>query len=221
MSDENSSVDQKRGSNIAATDDSSNPATKYSVHLEDGGSTKITIKKKSASDNSGECQNGNLKTVNVKFPTENLEQHDGDKFNEKCEPQIKTTQTVNEIDGKRRRSAGLNSSAEESQSPKVRQSKKKSKVEEKREEIYSDFQPWVIQAYGDAAKTKTITLKKLNRIINALNGKESNRPDSSKFRFWVKTKGRVSSFKACCAKLYSINFRIHNSKAARIHEYGI
>lgn len=47
----------------------------------------------------------------------------------------------------------------------------------------------MLQTYGDAAKTKTITIKKLNRIINALNGKESNRPDSSKFRFWVKTKG--------------------------------
>lgn len=87
---------------------------------------------------------------------------------------------------KRRRSGGLNSSSEES--PKCPQ-RKRNKYDEHQQKIYNEFQPWVLQAYGDAAKTKTITLKKLNRIINALNGRESNRPDSSKFRFWVKTKG--------------------------------
>lgn len=41
---------------------------------------------------------------------------------------------------------------------------------------------------GDLAKTKTITLKKQDRIIKTLQGKESNNHDSSKFRFWVKSK---------------------------------
>jgi hypothetical protein len=46
-----------------------------------------------------------------------------------------------------------------------------------------------LKTYGDQAKTKTITLKKQSRIIYALKGLESNKPDSSKFRFWVKSKG--------------------------------
>uniref|UniRef100_A0A182VH58 Nucleolar protein 4 n=1 Tax=Anopheles merus TaxID=30066 RepID=A0A182VH58_ANOME len=55
------------------------------------------------------------------------------------------------------------------------------------------FQPWVIRTYGDRAKTKTITLKKQARIIKTLRGLEMNNPDSSKFRFWVKTKGFTTS----------------------------
>ncbi|XP_058056319.1 nucleolar protein 4 [Anopheles bellator] len=55
------------------------------------------------------------------------------------------------------------------------------------------FQPWVIRTYGDRAKTKTITLKKQARIIRTLRGQEMNNPDSSKFRFWVKTKGFTMS----------------------------
>ncbi|XP_049548359.1 uncharacterized protein LOC125959576 [Anopheles darlingi] len=55
------------------------------------------------------------------------------------------------------------------------------------------FQPWVIRTYGDRAKTKTITLKKQARIIKTLRGQEMNNPDSSKFRFWVKTKGFTTS----------------------------
>lgn len=47
----------------------------------------------------------------------------------------------------------------------------------------------MIKAYGDLAKTKTITLKKQARIIKTLTGREQNNPDSSKFRFWVKAKG--------------------------------
>lgn len=39
------------------------------------------------------------------------------------------------------------------------------------------------------AKTKTITIKKHERILKALGGLEQNKPDSSKFRFWVKAKG--------------------------------
>lgn len=58
-----------------------------------------------------------------------------------------------------------------------------------REIIYELFQPWALSTYGDQAKTKTITLRKKARILKALEGKEHSRPDSSKFRFWVKTKG--------------------------------
>jgi len=59
-----------------------------------------------------------------------------------------------------------------------------------REIIYELFQPWALSTYGDQAKTKTITLRKKARILKALEGKEHSRPDSSKFRFWVKTKGK-------------------------------
>ncbi|XP_013101048.2 uncharacterized protein LOC106082858 isoform X1 [Stomoxys calcitrans] len=58
-----------------------------------------------------------------------------------------------------------------------------------KEHIYELFQPWALKTYGDLAKTKTITMRKKVRILKALEGKEHSRPDSSKFRFWVKTKG--------------------------------
>lgn len=61
-----------------------------------------------------------------------------------------------------------------------------------REVIYELFQPWALKTYGDQAKTKTITLRKKARILKALEGKEHSRPDSSKFRFWVKTKGKIA-----------------------------
>ncbi|ALC39632.1 CG16879 [Drosophila busckii] len=64
-----------------------------------------------------------------------------------------------------------------------------SKLTSEREVIYELFQPWALKTYGDQAKTKTITLRKKARILKALEGKEHSRPDSSKFRFWVKTKG--------------------------------
>ncbi|XP_032289019.1 transcription factor HIVEP3 [Drosophila virilis] len=64
-----------------------------------------------------------------------------------------------------------------------------SKLASEREVIYELFQPWALKTYGDQAKTKTITLRKKARILKALEGKEHSRPDSSKFRFWVKTKG--------------------------------
>ncbi|XP_060807146.1 nucleolar protein 4 [Amyelois transitella] len=56
-------------------------------------------------------------------------------------------------------------------------------------DLFSTYQPWVIQTYGDLAKTKTITLKKYARILRTLRGEECNSSDSSKFRFWVKAKG--------------------------------
>ncbi|CAO1383949.1 unnamed protein product, partial [Diamesa serratosioi] len=61
--------------------------------------------------------------------------------------------------------------------------------DEKKSKWFGSYQPWVLKTYGDQAKTKTITLKKQTRILCALKGLESNRPDSSKFRFWVKSKG--------------------------------
>lgn len=56
-------------------------------------------------------------------------------------------------------------------------------------DLFATYQPWVIQTYGDLAKTKTITLKKYGRILRTLRGEECNSSDSSKFRFWVKAKG--------------------------------
>ncbi|XP_012550855.1 nucleolar protein 4 isoform X1 [Bombyx mandarina] len=56
-------------------------------------------------------------------------------------------------------------------------------------DLFTTYQPWVIQTYGDQAKTKTITLKKYARILRTLRGEECNSSDSSKFRFWVKAKG--------------------------------
>ncbi|XP_035915654.1 uncharacterized protein LOC118513664 isoform X3 [Anopheles stephensi] len=66
---------------------------------------------------------------------------------------------------------------------------KRPKYDYTRDQMFEIFQPWVIRTYGDRAKTKTITLKKQARIIKTLGGLEMNNPDSSKFRFWVKTKG--------------------------------
>ena len=48
----------------------------------------------------------------------------------------------------------------------------------------------VLQTYGDAAKTKTISRRKAERIGRILRGHDrSNGADSSKFRFWVRAKG--------------------------------
>ncbi|XP_055712835.1 nucleolar protein 4 isoform X2 [Phlebotomus papatasi] len=66
---------------------------------------------------------------------------------------------------------------------------KKIKFDTHREKMIELYQPWVLKTYGDLAKTKTITLRKQARIIKALSGQETNNPDSSKFRFWVKAKG--------------------------------
>ncbi|XP_072387673.1 nucleolar protein 4 isoform X2 [Diabrotica undecimpunctata] len=58
-----------------------------------------------------------------------------------------------------------------------------------KEDMLANYQPWVIQTYGDLAKTKTITLKKYARILRTLRGEEIVSADNSKFRFWVKAKG--------------------------------
>lgn len=61
--------------------------------------------------------------------------------------------------------------------------------EDNKEEMLAAYQPWVIQTYGDLAKTKTITIKKYARILRTLRGDEIVSADNSKFRFWVKAKG--------------------------------
>lgn len=58
-----------------------------------------------------------------------------------------------------------------------------------KEDMLANYQPWVIQTYGDLAKTKTITIKKYARILRTLRGEEVVSADNSKFRFWVKAKG--------------------------------
>lgn len=58
-----------------------------------------------------------------------------------------------------------------------------------KDDMLANYQPWVIQTYGDLAKTKTITLKKYARILRTLRGEEVVSADNSKFRFWVKAKG--------------------------------
>ncbi|CAH1959475.1 unnamed protein product [Acanthoscelides obtectus] len=58
-----------------------------------------------------------------------------------------------------------------------------------KDDMLAAYQPWVIQTYGDLAKTKTITIKKYARILRTLRGDEIVSADNSKFRFWVKAKG--------------------------------
>lgn len=67
--------------------------------------------------------------------------------------------------------------------------KQKTQPGDRKLALFTTYQPWVIQTYGDSAKTKTITLKKYARILRTLRGEECNSSDSSKFRFWVKAKG--------------------------------
>ena len=58
-----------------------------------------------------------------------------------------------------------------------------------REQIYRRFQSWALRNYGDAGKTKTVTVRKYKRIAGILTGQEVANSDNSKFRFWVKAKG--------------------------------
>uniref|UniRef100_A0A0E9SFZ6 Nucleolar protein 4 n=1 Tax=Anguilla anguilla TaxID=7936 RepID=A0A0E9SFZ6_ANGAN len=56
-------------------------------------------------------------------------------------------------------------------------------------DMYRQFQDWCLGTYGDSGKTKTVTRKKYERIVQLLNGSESNSSDNAKFKFWVKSKG--------------------------------
>lgn len=58
-----------------------------------------------------------------------------------------------------------------------------------RDKMYATFQSWALQNYGDSGKTKTLTVRKYERVVNILTGDESMSADNSKFRFWVKAKG--------------------------------
>ncbi|XP_055043290.2 nucleolar protein 4-like b isoform X2 [Misgurnus anguillicaudatus] len=63
-------------------------------------------------------------------------------------------------------------------------------------EMFSDFQEWCLRTYGDSGKTKTVTRRKYNKILQTL--LQSDDPEvvyiesnhiNAKFKFWVKSKG--------------------------------
>ncbi|XP_017566396.1 nucleolar protein 4-like b isoform X1 [Pygocentrus nattereri] len=62
-------------------------------------------------------------------------------------------------------------------------------------EMFGEFQDWCLRTYGDSGKTKTVTRRKYNRILQTL--LQGDEPDSyadsshinAKFKFWVKSKG--------------------------------
>ncbi|KAM9308784.1 nucleolar protein 4 isoform 4-T4 [Gastrophryne carolinensis] len=56
-------------------------------------------------------------------------------------------------------------------------------------DMYGQFQDWCLRTYGDSGKTKTVTLKKYERIVQLLTGAEPSATDNAKFKFWVKSKG--------------------------------
>lgn len=59
---------------------------------------------------------------------------------------------------------------------------------ESERDVYRQFQDWCLRTYGDSGKTKTVTRKKYERIVQLLNGCESSSTDNAKFKFWVKSK---------------------------------
>uniref|UniRef100_A0A8C7E857 Nucleolar protein 4 n=1 Tax=Nothoprocta perdicaria TaxID=30464 RepID=A0A8C7E857_NOTPE len=56
-------------------------------------------------------------------------------------------------------------------------------------DMFRHFQDWCLRTYGDSGKTKTVTRKKYERIVQLLNGSEASSADNAKFKFWVKSKG--------------------------------
>ncbi|XP_064160409.1 nucleolar protein 4-like isoform X1 [Anguilla rostrata] len=63
-------------------------------------------------------------------------------------------------------------------------------------EMFSEFQDWCLRTYGDSGKTKTVTRRKYNKIMQTL--LQSEESDgvyvesshiNAKFKFWVKSKG--------------------------------
>lgn len=58
-----------------------------------------------------------------------------------------------------------------------------------RSEMFQRYQQWLLKAYGELKKTKTITLKKYDRIVRTLRGLVPTVAENSKFRFWIRTKG--------------------------------
>ncbi|KAF4803252.1 hypothetical protein TURU_018659 [Turdus rufiventris] len=68
-------------------------------------------------------------------------------------------------------------------------SSKREIMESSDRDMYRQFQDWCLRTYGDSGKTKTVTRKKYDRIVQLLNGSESSSTDNAKFKFWVKSKG--------------------------------
>lgn len=63
-------------------------------------------------------------------------------------------------------------------------------------ETFGQFQDWCLRTYGDSGKTKTVTRRKYNKILQTLlllrGGEESSDQGGSitaKFKFWVRSKG--------------------------------
>lgn len=62
--------------------------------------------------------------------------------------------------------------------------------------MFSEFQDWCLRTYGDSGKTKTVTRRKYNKIMQTLLQNEDsdgvyvdNSHINAKFKFWVKSKG--------------------------------
>lgn len=62
--------------------------------------------------------------------------------------------------------------------------------------MFSEFQEWCLRTYGDSGKTKTVTRRKYNKIMQTLLQNEEadgvyvdNSHINAKFKFWVKSKG--------------------------------
>ncbi|XP_034028907.1 nucleolar protein 4-like [Thalassophryne amazonica] len=59
-------------------------------------------------------------------------------------------------------------------------------------EMFSEFQDWCLRTYGDSGKTKTVTRRKYNKIMQTLlqnDDSDGNSHINAKFKFWVKSKG--------------------------------
>ncbi|KAM6982103.1 LOW QUALITY PROTEIN: nucleolar protein 4-like [Tautogolabrus adspersus] len=68
-------------------------------------------------------------------------------------------------------------------------------------DMFGEFQGWCLRTYGDSGKTKTVTRRKYNKILQTLlqgdeensNGvflqEKGNNHINAKFKFWVKSKG--------------------------------
>uniref|UniRef100_A0A671VKK5 Nucleolar protein 4-like a n=1 Tax=Sparus aurata TaxID=8175 RepID=A0A671VKK5_SPAAU len=68
--------------------------------------------------------------------------------------------------------------------------------QEENQPMFSEFQDWCLRTYGDSGKTKTVTRRKYNKIMQTLlQNDESdgvyidNSHINAKFKFWVKSKG--------------------------------
>uniref|UniRef100_A0A4W5QBN6 Nucleolar protein 4 n=1 Tax=Hucho hucho TaxID=62062 RepID=A0A4W5QBN6_9TELE len=65
-------------------------------------------------------------------------------------------------------------------------------------EMFGEFQDWCLRTYGDSGKTKTVTRRKYNKILQTLSHTDESDPVyiesnhiNAKFKFWVKSKGFI------------------------------